>query len=528
MKRTFPEEEPLMSSVTLPALCGIVDIGAHSARLEIFQIAADGTYEPFESLIRPVNLGSDVFQDGMISPDNINLLCSILGDFAARMAEYQVENIRVVATSAIREAFNRELVVDRVFHASGLVIEVLESQEEARLLYLGTKEVLQQAKCFPSKRSLIFVVGTGSLIIMYLDKGHLQFSETIPLGSMRLGDEYGSLAFEEDKITSLLENFCMERRLSESTNFDPKEPTSVIGIGAGVRALIGIKFPEGVEKEMVLRTGKDELAELIKKALRMPAETLVKEYHIGYAVASYVAPTAGILAYFLHEVNCREAIFPAVTTRSALIAELIRNGRSEHDPFRADLLTAAENIGRKYSLDTVHAAGVADMALRIFDKLKRRYGLTARHRLDLEVACMLHDVGRFIDPRQHHKHSLYLISNAQLPGISDQERLVIAMTARYHRKSGPRSSHPEFVALGPAEKVAVLKLAAILRVADALQSSGGERLEGLKISLRNDELVLRVSGPVDIDWEKVCLDKKGDLFHAVYGLTFKVEKEAVE
>ncbi len=514
------------NTMTSPALCGIVDIGAHSARLEIFQIAATGAYEPFESLIRPVNLGSDVFREGSISPENINLLCTILSDFAARMAEYQVENIRVVATSAIREAFNRELVADRVFHASGLEIEILEAQEESRLLYLGTKEVLQRAKCFPSKRALIFVVGTGSLIIMYLDQGHLQFSETIPLGSMRLGDEYGELAFEQDKITSLLENFCMEQRLSESTNFDPKEPMSVIGLGAGVRALIGMKFSEGIAKELVFRTGKEELAELIKKAVKIPAETLVREYHIGYAVASYVAPTAGILGYFLHEVNCREAIFPAVTTRSALIAELVRADKGEHDPFRADLLTAAENIGRKYGLDVGHAAGVADLGLRIFDKLKRRYGLTARHRLDLEIACMLHDVGRFIDPRQHHRHSLYLINNAQLPGISDRERQVIAMTARYHRKSVPKSSHPEFVALGPEENVAVLKLAAILRVADALQTSGGQRLESLKVLLRNDELVFRVSGSVDIDWEKVCINKKGDLFHAVYGLSFKVEREA--
>ncbi len=509
--------------MTLPALGAVVDIGTHSVRLELFQVHADGSFASFESLIRPINLGHDVAKTESISPENINLLCSIAADFAGRIAEYEVRCVRAVATSALREAFNRELVAYRIKCASGLDVEVLESQEEARLLYLGLRETLEADGLFPSRRALVFVVGTGSLIVMYLDRSRLQFCEPIPLGSMHLHDEYGSRSVGLKRISALLETFCLEQRLSDSTNFDPAEPMSIIGIGAGVRALVDMRFSAGAARGRVVRMAPADLDGILLRAQRSTPDELVRDYRLSDTDAENVGPTAEIAGYFLHEMNCREAIFPEVTTRSVLMREMIRLGHDEADPFEPELLTAVANIGRKYDLDGEHTKAVAAMALKLFDKLKKRYHLTPRQRLQLEMAAILHDIGRFVDLRQHHKHSMYLIDNAQIPGVAAGERTLVAMIARYHRRSEPKSSHPEYLALPPQDKVSVQLLAAILRLADAAVNGGAAA--GVKVSLTADGLVFRLPAPVDIEWEMLCLERKGGMFRSVYGLDFKVEEE---
>lgn len=511
-----------MNSSTAPfQQAGIIDIGAHSIRLEIYQFAPDGAMEILEKAGRAVNLGFDVFRHGVIAPANINLVCEIMRDFAGRLREYGVTVFRAVATSAVREAGNRELLLDRVKLACGITIEILESQEEARLLYAGMRRELERGNSFPDGQLFCFALGTGSLIVLFAHRKLLRFSETIALGSVRMFDEYGKVEMQPERILDLLESQEIRARLIRSASYDPAQPCTVVGMGAGVRALLKLAGRAMMPSGMAA-LGLETVAELTDHVMRESPLKLTSEYGLADHLAVSVAPSCGVADYFLRAFGADSLVIPAVTTRLALLDEMRRP--AARDEFEPDLLAVVRAIGEKYGYDARHAELTAEAALKIFDKLKHRYALSGRDRLVLEVASLLHDAGRFIDLRRHHRHSGYIIAHSQLPGLTELELKLAATVARYHRGAPPKLTHPEFAAFHADDRVRVAKLAAILRVADALIRGDSDKYRRIEVHLSASALTLVTAGGADWLWETVHLAKKGDMFREVFGLPIKFEE----
>ena len=181
-------------------------------------------------------------------------------------------------------------------------------------------------------------------------------------------------------------------------------------------------------------------------------------------------------------------------------------------------MQAATSLGRRYMFDEAHGSQVARLAGSLFDQLQDLHGLDFLDRRHLLAAAMLHDIGMFVAPKKHHKHSLYLISRSDLPGLSPEEMLVVANIARYHRRSPPRRDHHLFARLAPGDRVKVTQLAAILRLADALDRQhiqavreGDARIEGL-------ELHLALKGEADMLLERWAVTRKSPLFQDTFGL----------
>ncbi|MGE4565411.1 MAG: HD domain-containing protein [Victivallaceae bacterium] len=501
---------------------GIIDIGSHSVRLDIFEVAPGGEPVLLESLSRPVNLGYDVFRKGAVSSENISLLSEVMCGFARKLSEYgAAARCRVVATSAMREAFNRELVINRVRNDSGLTIEILETQEEARITFLAVREELRKSCDFDKLSGIAFIVGTGSLIVIFFEGGLLRFCEAVPLGTVRFFDEFGRSAVNAEEIIEILYSSAIEQRIRDCVRLRSELPLSLVGIGAGVRLLV--RQEKYNQPHDVIRLPVAEVSKLAGQAMRTDPEKLARKLNIPDHLALSLAPCGSLVTYFLKEFTCGELINPATTTRSALIYDLIRKvGNIHNDPFHDDIIAAAEGIGRKYGIELGHARSVTCTALKIFDKLKRFYDFPPRGRLLLEVAGVLHDVGRFVDTRQHHKHSYYLIVNAQIPGLTVAEQQIVATVARYHRKAGPKSSHPEYISLSSEEKVLVLKLAAILRVADALDRAHFHRMRDMTLRLRGDEFFILVAEAAQFNLESLYLEAKGDMFREVFGLKIRL------
>ncbi len=499
---------------------GIIDIGAHSVRLDIFELGKNSQGVLLESLSRSVNLGRDVFRKGLVSGENITLLCSIVRDFAARLDEYGITGRYAIATSAVREARNRELILSRVRGSSGIEIEILEEQEEARLHFLNMREVLGAEGDFDRMSGVACILGTGSLLVIYFSGGRMMFCESLAAGTMRLYDELGDAGSRSEQINEILQSLDIRERLQESVGVGRKTPLSVIGIGAPFRFFMrfALKRPPG-------RIASLDSAQLEKAAARagsMSAAKLAENLRISEEQAVGVPLCGALFEYFDAGFKCSEFICPEVTTRSAFLSEVLRRRHpGESDPFYPDVIASAGCIGRKYGADMAHAEAVAANALQIFDKLKSFYDFPPRSRLLLELAALLHDVGRFIDSRQHHKHSYYIILHSQMPGISAGERKVVGLTARYHRKSTPRDSHVEYSVLNAEDQVAVLKLAAILRVADALNRMHTESFSIESVRIRNGEFIIRTSRE-DFEFEKAYARIKGNLFVEVFGLEIKL------
>jgi exopolyphosphatase/guanosine-5'-triphosphate,3'-diphosphate pyrophosphatase len=151
-------------------------------------------------------------------------------------------------------------------------------------------------------------------------------------------------------------------------------------------------------------------------------------------------------------------------------------------PSDADLRRrCVDAFARRVGFDEPHAQQVARLALQLFDATRRLHRLGSRERELFEFAALLHDVGRSVSASKHHKHSSYLIRNGALEAFAPEEVSVIAAIARFHRGAIPRLSHEEIAQLPSGVRDAVIRLAAILRVADALDRSHGQLVRDLVV-----------------------------------------------
>lgn len=257
----------------------------------------------------------------------------------------------------------------------------------------------------------------------------------------------------------------------------------------------------------------------------MTPDDLVREYGVQFALAETLGPALLVYQQLFHAVSSDVVVVSDASMRDGLLLDLAREVTGRQDETLArGVVHSAMGLARKYCVDMDHARAVAEMAVSLFDQLAGEHGLDGRHRLLLRVAALLHEIGGFVSGRAHHKHGLYLISNTEVFGLTRSELLIVAHVARYHRRSAPKPSHAEFMALPREDRIVVSKLAALLRIADALDRTHGR--EALKFTClrRGEELVIRVHGVSDLTLERRALAEKADLFEDLHGLIVRLEE----
>jgi exopolyphosphatase/guanosine-5'-triphosphate,3'-diphosphate pyrophosphatase len=219
-------------------------------------------------------------------------------------------------------------------------------------------------------------------------------------------------------------------------------------------------------------------------------------------------------------------IFPRVGLKEGLVLDLVdelRNHTAHWDRREGEIRTAAILLGRRFFFDEAHASQVAKLSLTLFLELGELHGLKSRERRLLLAGALLHDIGQYVSYRGHHKHSQYLITHSELPGFSPAELTAVGLLARYHRRAEPKDSHPGFLDLSEADREVVRKLAAILRVADALDREHVARVASLRPRVESDAVVLEIETRGDLALEEWALQKKGQMFEGVYGKPIRLE-----
>ena len=504
-------------------IAAIIDIGSHVVRLDISEIKNNSTISPLESLSRPITLGFDVFRYGSVSTHTMDQLITILKAYQNKIKEYQVTQIRIIATSAIREAFNRELIADRIKRETDLKLEVLESQQEIMYVFSAMKDVLQKKHIYPQEKTIAIVLGAGSIFVFATNQEQMQFCEEIPLGTVRLYDAFGHSEVTLSRLAEALHSPDIPRRMLECANITTSDEVNLIVMGAASRMLSAITLktvPPDENSYHILDVNSFilTLSNAVSGNIGKFADTLQISPEDGLALEA----GAVILKYFTDKFNCKNVICPGVTTRSSLLLDFIKSDSSLNKEFVPDLISICSSIAKKYGADIKHSHTVHSISIKLLEKLKRDFSFNPRAEFLLAGAAYLHDIGRFVDTRSHHLHSAYLIANMQLPGITQAERKIISLLARYHRKEEPLDIHLDFMQLAAEDKVTVLKLAAIIRVADALDSSRCNRFAQIEMR-RSGNTIFLTTLETDTFLEKLKLESKGKLFTRVFGLEVKLE-----
>jgi exopolyphosphatase/guanosine-5'-triphosphate,3'-diphosphate pyrophosphatase len=263
---------------------------------------------------------------------------------------------------------------------------------------------------------------------------------------------------------------------------------------------------------------KEEFLEFVDSISHLTVDELVQKYSIPYSDAETLAPALLTYLQILKETKAGDIIVSNANIRAGILHDLAPSEEGNRlERLSPKILSAARNLGRKYQYDENHAERVREFSLRLFDELKTEYGMTETHRLYLEVAALLHDIGLFVSSRAHHKHSYYLVSSSELFGLRKRELEIIANIARYHRRALPQRTHIAFISLDRNERAIVSKLGAILRVANALDKDHLQQAVDLKITRESDQIVLTVQNLSELAMGRMSLASRGDLFTEVFG-----------
>jgi exopolyphosphatase / guanosine-5'-triphosphate,3'-diphosphate pyrophosphatase len=512
------DQELLPGLSQQPLLGAVIDIGATSVRLAIGEVNSQGALRVIENLAIPVSLGMDTFISGRIERKTISAAIRALRLYRQKIAEYQIDSpaqVRVVATSAVREARNRLEFIDRVFNLTGFAVEPFDEADVHRVTYLGILRILESSAEFGQGLTCAIEVGGGSTETLLLDSGSVEFANTFRLGALRMRRTLDAYRTPTERVREIMESEIgrVADRLGQQLGSRVLDRMLVMGgdIRLAARLLQNEREPQMVEAIEV-----DALLELVETVWRTSADQLVSRYRLSIADAESMGPA--LMAYgFLAKKFSQSHVYVANTNlREGVLLDMAGGRRAAG--IRPQILSSVAAIAAKYGVDVKHARQVCRVSEQLYQDLAADFDLTDNCLLILQVAAWLHEIGMFVNIRSYHKHSLYLIRSSEFFGISARNLELAALVARYHRRASPQPQHEYYSGLDRKDRSIVCKLAAILRVAKALDVARNGRVNRFRLERSANRLVIHVGNVQDLTLENLELQLSGTLFEDTFGI----------
>jgi exopolyphosphatase/guanosine-5'-triphosphate,3'-diphosphate pyrophosphatase len=500
-------------------LTAIIEIGSTGIRLHVAEVYANGQWQVLDRAVRPVSLGRDVFTTGVLSRESMLECLSVLQDYRELLSGWNVadNNIHVIATSAFRAARNRDVFTDRVRQETGFNLVIVEGIEENRLMYLAVRFALKQdLPLFWRANSMIIEIGGGSTEIMLLRRGQMVAAHSLKLGTIIIDQHsrygFGAGIFYERYLNENIRNTLGLLNME----MDLTHVRTMVAAGTDARLAADRAGKELNENCRIIE--RDDFINFVQKIRNFSTEDCISQFGISYADAEGLIPGLLVLKLFMERTGAANIAVPLVTIRDGYLIDLASGVDSSlQDEFFSQTIASAVNLGRKYHFDEAHGRHVANHCMTIFDALVKEHGMNRRHRIMLETAAILHDVGTYIRASGHQKHGQYIVANSEIFGLHQEEIGIIANVINYHRGDPPLQSDIEFMTLQREERVLVLKLASILRVADALDRGHSQHIKKMTVERRLETVVLHVDRTYDLSLELIGIEEKGGMFQDVFG-----------
>ncbi len=524
--RLFPviDEKGIVQYVKLTTFAAI-DIGAYEIALKIFELSSRNGIREIDFVRQSIELGVDTYGSGSLSFDTVRKLCRTLREFKSIMDGYQVEAYRACAKSALRETSNLLFILEQIRDQTGLEVEVLSNSEHRFLSY---KSVAYQENDFVKiieKPTAIVDVGDGSVQISLFDKECLVTTQNIRIGSMRIRELLSAFEDRAPDLGKMIEElvageFSAFRRL----HLKERETKNLI--------LIGNFLPN------MLRTASDEdtgyiarerLDSCFAKWREKSPEELVEIFSLPAENAMLILQSMILYQRIIQEMNPDNIWAPALFVCDGLaydFAERAKVIKKTHN-FENDILAAVKTIAKRYQCNKNHYQMVGQLAIQIFDGVRKVHGMDKRHRLLLQLAVMLHSCGYYISFLNSSECAYNIVMSTEVIGLSHMEREIVANTVRYNTEDFP--SYEYFAdRLEKEQYLIIAKLASILRLADALDSSHRQKCFAMKTAFRDgDTLALTLSSAEDMTLELGMAQSRKRFFEDVFGISVLLKYKKV-
>ncbi len=504
-----------------------IDAGSNALRMTVGLANQAGQVETIQNLRLPVRLGEDVFAAGRFQEGTMRRAAEAFMQFRRVAQDLEVAQLRAVATSAMRESANRDVLLDRIFRTSGIEVQVISPAEEARLIHAAVAAVLD----LRGRRALLIDIGGGSVEVTLSEDRTIVAAESYRLGGVRLLHELDHAGgpvlpwfSDELPLSTLVRTYAepVRQRIHRQL---AKGRVGLCAVTGGTAEDLGRISQKLFKKANALAVTPHELERLIEVLERMSVKQRMRKLDLRPDRADVILPAAVILHLIAREGRVRRVRIPHVGLKDGLLLEMAGELRKAGKPSRrAQVIASALHLGRKYQCDARHAALTARLALQLFDQAAELHHLDVDGRLLLEAGALLHDLGHFIQADDHDRHGYYILRSTPLIGLSDEERDAVAHLARYHRRVDSPANEASFRRLPQRQRTTILKLTALLRLADAMDASHLGRARSVKLTEKKRKWQLTLNGRGDLTVERRELERRRGLFEETFGVQLEIRE----
>lgn len=504
----------------MPVLAA-VDIGSNSVRLSIAELR-NGRLIPLHQDREVTRLGEGVFHDGSLNPQAMARTLKVLRRFHRTVQSFAVERTRVVATSAMRDSNNGRIFAEWLKSATGWKLEIISGPEEGRLIHLG---VVSNLRTRPAKL-LLMDLGGGSCELILSEKGHMKEVISLPLGAVRLTQEFVHHDPPTKEELRRMRSFIAEECARLPRQIKRAGPTMTIATSGTAAALAGASQSLKLARTSLI--SQDAVSKLGKRLARMTERQRAAIKGINPKRAEIVISGAAVYSYLLEMLGVRGFRYSPLGLRDGLLAQMAAEHDMEsrsHRQMESDREDVLENITRRYRVDRGHTTHVRKLAVTLFDQTRSMHQLHKQFREWIDTAAMLFEVGTFINPVGRHRHAYYIISQSELFGYTPLQRQVIATIARFQGNSRPQLRDRLIKILPAPLRSDVMKATAILRVARALNQGRRGAVQAIRATGRDGSILINVKpARSGADLEIWAGEKEIPYFREIFGreLAFKV------
>jgi exopolyphosphatase/guanosine-5'-triphosphate,3'-diphosphate pyrophosphatase len=492
-----------------------IDIGANSVRLEIARLKNHRLHVVHADR-EVTRLGESVFRVSLLSSDAMAHTIQVLRRFHRAAQSHGANAVRVVATSALRDARNASAFIDWVRSATGWKVDIVSGIEEGRLIHLA---VMANLRAAASARALLFDLGGGSCELTTSIAGQIQHMVSLPLGAVRLTSEFLKHDPPKKKELERLREFIVEEIARFQAQATAAQIQTAIATSGTAAALAGVYTSRVESKPTTVPTA--AVARLVGELAKLTAAERATMPGIGTRRAEIIVAGAMVFAELLTRFKLPSFRYSSLGLRDGVLTQMAAD-YDRHTSFQRRIESqrrdALLTLGKHYEADLQFAERVRDLALKLFGGLKKVHQLPAEYAEWLVAAAMLHEVGAYVNRAGRRRHTYYIISHSEIFGYTVHQRQVIAAIARYVGKSRPAPDARPMRPLAAEEKLLVPKAVVLLRLARALQQSRRGVVTDLGVKVQAETVSLQlVTKRGSADLELWALNKERPYFRSVFG-----------
>ncbi len=493
-----------------------IDIGSNAMRLGIASVE-QGEPTLIARLREPVRLGRDAFTTGRFSEDTMQSAEQAFANFRRLIDQHHAERIRAVATSAMRETANAGELIARIHARTGIQIECISGEEEARLIH---RSIARQVK-LEGRLALAIDIGGGSVEVTLCDNGEPVAAQSFRIGTVRLLE----MLRDAPDFGAMLREYLDGARKKLREHIGGRKPDFCLGTGGNATA-IGELAHRMLDTASPKRLERRQLKKLIARLEAIPVEERIRKLGLRPDRADVILPAAMVFHDIMKLARADEIRFPDASLLEGILLCMAESPEFRRRSRERQMLAWAASLKNKYHVDLEHARTVARLARELFDQLADAHELGKDDRLLLTIAAELHEIGMYVRVGGYHRHSAYLISASPMLGLDADEQKLLALVVRHQRKAGPDDNNPDFAALNEKDKTRVWRLSALLRLAIALNKERRDRVRRIKARAGEKSIALSIEGDGDLMLERWAVSRLDDYFRKALGRKLRLDMPA--